>query len=450
MSMNYRLGIFGFFSHPELTKESAHHASGNYGLLDQAAALQWVRKNIAAFGGDPENVTIFGESAGSFSVSALMASPTSKGLIHRAIGESGAFFGKTLTAKPLAESEQEGVKFGASIGADTLEKLRAMSSQETLDAAWKDKNAFRFDPNIDGYFLPESPSEIYAKGNQAHVALLAGWNHDEGNYHIFFGADAPTKENFAKKVSQTYGDKAAEILKAFPAETDEQAKTSADLLATANFIGYGTWKWIEMQLKTGKSPVYRYEFDQAPPLAPPVAGAAPEESRGAYHSAEIEFVFGMLDSKKLPWRPADYALSEQMGSYWTNFAEDRKSKCRRTAAVAAVFRKRRLPGDAPGSHAPRLSGSTARAIRSTGQGVGKALAQFLPRLCRFIPGAVIDQEAWTASGWNLMAAAMVSTMKMAITTTWLIKNGGSEPVGASTCREGTFIKSCAINTNTFR
>jgi para-nitrobenzyl esterase len=321
VSMNYRLGIFGFFSHPQLTKESPHHASGNYGLLDQAAALQWVHKNITTFGGDPENVTIFGESAGSFSVSALMASPTSKTLIHRAIGESGAFFGRTLSAKPLAESEQDGVKFGASIGADTLEKLRAMTSQQTLDAASKDKNAFRFGPNIDGYFFPESPSEIFAKGNQAHVALLAGWNHDEGNYHMFFGTDAATKDNFAKKASQTYGEKAPGVLKAFPADTDEQAKSSADLLATANFIGYGTWKWIEMQVKTGDSPVYRYEFDQAPPLPPPAPGAPPQESRGAYHSAEIEFVFGMLDSKKLPWRPEDYALSEQMGSYWTNFAK---------------------------------------------------------------------------------------------------------------------------------
>ena len=173
VSMNYRLGIFGFFSHSELTKESPHHASGNYGLQDQAAALQWVRKNIAAFGGDPENVTIFGESAGSFSVSALMASPTSKALLHRAIGESGAFFGRTLTAKPLAESEQDGVKFAQSIGADTLEKLRGMTAQQTLDAASKDKNAFRFGPDIDGYFFPESPSEIYAKGNEAHVTLLA-------------------------------------------------------------------------------------------------------------------------------------------------------------------------------------------------------------------------------------------------------------------------------------
>src|ERR1700676_1098624 len=292
VSMNYRLAIFGFFSHRELTKESPHHASGNYGLLDQAAALQWVRKNIAAFGGDPENVTIFGESAGSFSVSALMASPTSKRLIHRAIGESGAFFGRTLTAKPLAESEQDGVKFAQSIGADSLEKLRAMTSQQTLDSASKDKNAFRFGPNIDGYFFPDSPTEIYAKGNEAHVALLAGWNHDEGNYHMFFGTDPPTKANYAKKAAQMFGEKAPDVLKTFPGDTDEQAKSSADLIATANFIGYGTWKWIEMQAKLGDATVDRYEFDQAPPLADGVAaqGATPL----AYHSAEIEFVFGML------------------------------------------------------------------------------------------------------------------------------------------------------------
>jgi para-nitrobenzyl esterase len=251
-----------------------------------------------------------------------MASPTSKGLIHRAIGESGAFFGRTLTAKPLAESEQDGVKFAQSIGADTLENLRAMTSQQTLDAASKDKNAFRFGPNIDGYFFPESPAGIYAQGNEAHVTLLAGWNRDEGNYHTFFGTDPATKENYAKKVIQMFGEKTPDVLKAFPGDTDEQAKTSAELLSTAGFIGYGTWKWIEMQVKTGDSAVYRYEFDQAPPLAPPAPGApAPTDSPRAYHSAEIEFVFGVLDSKKLPWRPEDYELSEQMGSYWTNFAK---------------------------------------------------------------------------------------------------------------------------------
>ena len=319
VSMNYRLGIFGFFSHPELSKESPHHASGNYGLLDQAAALQWVRNNIGAFGGDSENVTIFGESAGSFSVSALMTSPTSKTLIHRAIGESGAFFGRTLNTKPLADSEQDGAKFGGTIGADSLEKLRAMNAKDLLDAAMKDRNAFRFGPNIDGYFFPESPAATYAKGNQAHVSLLAGWNRDEGNYHMIFSADPVTSENYSRALDKQFGSNAPEVLRAFPGASEEQLKTSADLLATANFIGYGTWKWIDMQSKLGGVSVYRYEFDQPLP-ADPAAPASPDRPR-VNHASEIEFVFGALDSKKLPWRPEDYELSEQMGSYWTNFAK---------------------------------------------------------------------------------------------------------------------------------
>lgn len=319
VSMNYRLGVFGFFSHPELAKESPNHASGNYGLLDQAAALEWVHKNIAAFGGDPEKVTIFGESAGSFSVSAQMASPVAKKLIHRAMGESGAFFGRTLPTKSLAESEADGAKWGESIGAESLEKLRTMTAQQILDAANEGNNAFRFGPNIDGYFFPESPAEIYAKREQAHVELLAGWNHDEGNYHAFFGKDEPTKENYVKKIDQRYGDEAAEVLKLFPGGTDEQAQESAGLLATANFIAYGTWKWIEEQRELDGPAVYRYEFDDAPPL--PETGAPPGATPTAYHSSEIEFVFGMLKSKNLPWRPQDFKLSEEMGAYWTNFAK---------------------------------------------------------------------------------------------------------------------------------
>ncbi|HYL62778.1 MAG TPA: carboxylesterase/lipase family protein [Candidatus Methylomirabilis sp.] len=319
VSMNYRLGIFGFFSHPELTKESPHHASGNYGLLDQAAALEWVRKNIAAFGGDPANLTIFGESAGSFSVCALMASPLSKGLIHRAIGESGAFFGRTLNAKPLAESEEAGAKFGEANGAATIQQLRAIPAQQLLETSMKDRNAFRFGPNIDRYFFPESPVEIYKKGEQAHIDLLAGWNHDEGNFHVFFGKDAATKENYAKKIEEANKGDAPEVLKMFPGETDEQAKESAGLLATANFIGYGTWKWIESQAQLNAAAVYRYEFDQPRPLA--ATGEAPGAVPLAVHSAEIEYVFGMLKTKNLPWQPEDFELSEQMQAYWTNFAK---------------------------------------------------------------------------------------------------------------------------------
>ena len=316
VSMNYRLGIFGFFSHPGLTAESAHHTSGNYGLMDQAAALEWVRKNIAAFGGDPNNVTIFGESAGSFSVSALMASPLSKGLIHAAVGESGAFFGKTVSAKPLAESERRDAVFAESLGLKSVGQLRAVSAQKLLEASRGENDNLRFRPNIDGYFMPATAYEIYAKGEQAHVPLLAGWNRDEGNYQQFFGKEQANKENYAAKIRQLFGEAAAEALKLFPGGSGEEVKSSAALLSTADFIALETWKWMEMHLQTEEAAVYRYEFDHVPP-----ASEGHEAEAGlAYHSAEIEYVFGTLNSKKISWRAEDYKLSEQMGTYWTNFA----------------------------------------------------------------------------------------------------------------------------------
>jgi para-nitrobenzyl esterase len=243
----------------------------------------------------------------------------SKELVHRAIGESGAFFGRTLSTKTLADSEAEGVKFGEANGAATLDKLRAIDAPKLLEEALAGGNGFRFGPNIDGYFFPESPTEIYKKGKQAHIALLAGWNHDEGNFHTYFGKDPATKETYLKKVTETAGASTDSMLKLFPAATDEQAQASAGLLSTANFIGYSTWKWIEMQTELKGPAVYRYEFDQAPPL--PESGAPPGATPMAYHSAEIEYVFGMLNSKKLPWRKADFDLSDYMGSYWTNFAK---------------------------------------------------------------------------------------------------------------------------------
>jgi len=316
VSMNYRLGIFGFFSHPGLTAESAHHASGNYGLMDQAAALKWVHENIAAFGGDPNNVTIFGESAGSFAVSALMASPLSKGLIHAAIGESGAFFAKTSRAKPLAESERRDVVFAESLGLKSVGQLRGVSAEKILhaEANWRD---LTFDPNVDGYFIPSRPCDIYAKGEQAHVPLLAGWNRDESSYQQLLGSDPISQERYASIIRRLFGEAAPEALKLFPGGSDGEVKRSAALLSTADFTALGTWKWLEMQLQTGEAPVYRYEFDQVPPAS---EGHAAEAGL-AYHSAEIEYVFGTLDWKKIKWRPEDYKLSEQMGTYWTNFAK---------------------------------------------------------------------------------------------------------------------------------
>jgi para-nitrobenzyl esterase len=316
VSMNYRLGIFGFFAHPDLARESGRNAAGNYGLLDQVAALEWVKRNVAAFGGDPGNVTIFGESAGSFSVSELMASPIAKGLFYRAIGESGgAFASQGLPFHTLAESSEAGAKFATdALGAKSLAELRALPAQKVLETAAATKT-IRFAPNVDGYFLPETVAAIFAAGKQSDVPLLAGWNMDEGGPAA---VNAPEGQVVKLKelAQKEFGDKADEFLKHYSGENDAQADRAMKDYAGDHFIAFSTWKWLEAQKSTGKSPVYRYRFDMlhpADPKRPP--------NPGAYHSAEIEFVFGALDSENwISWRPEDHTLSEQMRKYWSNFA----------------------------------------------------------------------------------------------------------------------------------
>ena len=318
VSMNYRLGVFGFFVHPDLAKESGHNAAGNYGLMDQLAALQWVHENIIAFGGDPANVTIFGESAGSFSVSAQMASPLAKGLFQRAIGESGAAFSRSgLSFDPLSVREEKDVKVvSEKLGVSTLPELRAIPADKLLQAFAPPKSpGFDFGPGIDGYFLPEPVPSIFAAGKQNDVALLAGWNHDEGSYEI--GPQRPTPESMKATAEKDFGEKADEFLKLYPAATPQQALRSAEDYAGDKFIAMATWAWIEAQTKTGKQPVYRYRFDMTPIPSDP---SAPR--MGAYHSAEIEYVFGQLDSKTdVTWRPDDRQLSVIMQKYWSNFAK---------------------------------------------------------------------------------------------------------------------------------
>ena len=216
VSINYRTNIFGFFVHPELTKESPHHAAGNYGLLDQVAALRWVQKNIAAFGGDPKRVTIAGESAGSISVSALMASPLSRDLIAGAIGESGAMT-SSLPPQPLADAEQNGVKFASAAGADSLAALRAMSAEQIQEALTKARGV-RFSTALDGYFLPKPLTAIYEAGEQAKVPLLAGSNTQEQPARAVLGEGDPTPETLANAIRKFYGDKADDILKAYAAD----------------------------------------------------------------------------------------------------------------------------------------------------------------------------------------------------------------------------------------
>jgi para-nitrobenzyl esterase len=333
VTVNYRLGVFGFFAHPELTKESPQHASGNYGLLDQYAALRWVQKNIAAFGGDPKRVTIAGESAGSISVSAQMASPLSKNLIAGAIGESGSIIG-ALSAVPLADGEQTGLKFAASLGnseAPSLAALRSMPAEQLLEATAKPGLA-RFTPTVDGYFFPKAPAEIYAAGEQARVPLLAGSNSEESGYFAILGREQPTVENYRKALQRFYNDKADEIFKLYPASNETEVMDAAQDLAGDRFIGYSTWKWMDLATRTGGKPTYYYLYAHPRPAMRTETGNAGGGSgsqatanqrprpRGAVHSAEIEYAMGNLDSNQVyAWTSDDYKVSKVMQEYFANF-----------------------------------------------------------------------------------------------------------------------------------
>ena len=337
ISVNYRLGVFGFFAHPELTKESPRHASGNYALFDQAAALQWVKQNIAAFGGDPQRVTIAGESAGSIAVSAQMASPLSKGLIAGAIGESGSII-SALSAVPLLEGEQSGVKFADAINVTSLAALRAMPADQLLEATAK-PGLPRFSPTVDGYFFPKAPADIFAAGEQAHVPLLAGSNSEESGYFGILGRETPTVENYRKALQRLYNDKADEVFKLYPAANETEVMDAAQDLASDRFIAYSTWKWVDLSTKTGGKPTYYYLYARPRPAmraemgnaAPGLAGgvvtgaaatAANQrpKARGAVHSAEIEYAMGNLDSNKVyAWAPEDQQVSKTMQAYFANF-----------------------------------------------------------------------------------------------------------------------------------
>ena len=344
VSLNYRTNIFGFFVHPELTKESPHHASGNYGLLDQVAALRWVQQNIAAFGGDPKRVTIAGESAGSISVSALMASPLSRDLMAGAICESGAAIA-SLPPRPLAEAEQNGEKFAAAAGADSLAALRAMPAQQLQEAAAK-AQGIRFSTAMDGYFLSKTLTEIALAGEQAKIPLLAGSNTEEQGVRSVLAGGDPTPETLADAIKKFYGDKAEPVLKAYAATTTDEVFEAAMHLASARFISYGTWKWTELHMQTGGKPVYRYLYAKVRPAylgmpgQPPPATPAPERAgeaagrggaqqaqapRGAVHSAEIQYAMGNLDlDKRYTWEPADYDVSKTMQAYFVNFIKTGK------------------------------------------------------------------------------------------------------------------------------
>lgn len=334
VTVNYRLNIFGFFAHPELSAEAPYKASGNYGLLDQAAALKWVQKNIAAFGGDPKKVTIAGESAGSISVSAQMASPLSRGLIAGAIGESGAGINPTLAPVPLAEAEKVGAEFAKNAGYPSLAKLRALSTREIYEI-YNESKRFGFPTVIDGYFYPKTITEIFNAREQAQVPLLLGWNSAEIPGAAFMFGQPNKDENYIARVKKEYPNDYEEVLKLYPHGSEKEIELSATALASDRFIAYSTWKWFDLHRNNSSQPVYRYLYSKLRPplvdqsLASGLAGgtvrkdgAAPKapEPVGAPHACEIEYCMGNLHLiKEYAWTADDYKVSETMTNYFANF-----------------------------------------------------------------------------------------------------------------------------------
>ncbi len=370
VTVNYRLGIFGFFAHPELTQESPVHAAGNYGLLDQNAALEWVHENIRAFGGDPKKVTIAGESAGSFSVSAQMASPLSKKLFARAIGESGSILG-SFAPVSLSQAEQLGIQFADSIGAKSLADLRAIPAEELLKKAAGPGRPW-FPLTIDGYFLPRNPLEIYQAGDQARVPLLVGWNSQESGPQGVLGPNEPTPDHLADAIKKLYGDQADAVLKAYSAQDNETARQVATDLASDRFIAYSTWKWSDLQRKTAHQPVYRYYFQRPRPATVDGQPAA----TGAVHSAEIEYALGNLSRNQVyAWTGDDRKVSQTLQGYFVNFIKTGNPNGRDLPKWPANSNSTRKPvevmhidvqsGAQPESHADRYAVLDALAARTS-------------------------------------------------------------------------------------
>jgi para-nitrobenzyl esterase len=318
VSIAYRVGPMGFLALPALSAESQHHVSGNYGLLDQLAALRWIQNNIAAFGGDPHRVTIFGESAGGISVSILAASPLGRGLFQGAISESGGSFGPTRTPPAMGENlqtlrnaERDGLAFEKRLGVSSLAQLRRLPAERVQHAS---PSGVRFWPVLDGWVIPGDQFDLYDKGRYNDVPVLIGTNSDEG---ALFGG-SPTRSDYEQMVRARFGPFATRILQQYPATAAQWRQSSMDLMRDAGFAWH-TWVWARLQAKTGKSKVYVYYFDHVPPRP---ADAPWRNARGAVHSEEIAYVFQYDQSPSLPWSSTDRLLSTDMSTYWTDFARN--------------------------------------------------------------------------------------------------------------------------------
>jgi para-nitrobenzyl esterase len=315
VSIAYRVGQLGFLAHPELSAETTNHVSGNYGLLDMTAGLQWVQKNIAAFGGDADKVTIFGESAGGIAVSMLCASPLAKGLFHGAISQSGGSFGPPRPTtfpgenlKRLPDAERAGDAYAKSAGVSSIAELRKIApdklpAERGLGMSW---------PIIDGRVIPDDQYKLYEAGKYNDLPILIGYNSDEGASF----SPPKTPEDYIAGVKTRYGKFAEDLIKAYPVGTNTVPKTARDLMRDAAF-GWHTWSWARLAAQTGKSKVFYYYFDQHPEFPE----GSPRAGYGSPHGMDVSYVFQHLNPKNPQTTKADLEISDTMSTYWVNFAK---------------------------------------------------------------------------------------------------------------------------------
>ena len=315
VTLNYRVGPLGFLAHPELSAESPRGVSGNWGLVDQIAGLRWVQRNIAAFGGDPDRVTIFGESAGGIAVSMLCASPEANGLFHGAISQSGGSFGPTRPTtypgenmRTLRQAEASGVAYAGRAGVSSLAELRRLPP-ERLPGGWGSGAAW---PIVDGWIIPDDQHRLYEAGNYNDVDILVGYNSDEG---LSFSRDKSAAEYVANTRAR-YGPHADALLAAYPPDGERAGRAARNLMRDAAF-GWQTWAWATLQARSGASRVFYYYFDQHP-----ARGAdAPEADHGMPHGVDVPYVFQTLDRNDSRLTAGDWAISDTVSTYWTNFAK---------------------------------------------------------------------------------------------------------------------------------
>lgn len=350
VTVNYRLDVFGFFAHPEAIAESGYGATGNYGFLDQLAALKWVRDNIAKFGGDSAQVTIGGQGAGAVSVSAHMASPLSRGLFARAIGQSAGLF-TPINLWSQKHAKKVSTEFAARLGAPSLQALRSKPADKLLDVIDVAEDVpFGFWPIIDGYFLTDSPEAVFTTGGQARVPLLIGSNSQEAHFTRLLEWRTPSAENWRQLIEELFPfDQPASLMTLYPAHDEQSVMRAGTALATDMMFGLSTRIWADLHRKTGAAPVYYYLFTQA---RPPLSGSATPEQReeydarpqpvmGAEHGAEVEYMFDNLAKQpQYAWTAQDREASRVFSDYVVRFVKTGNPNAQDLAEI-------RSPGERP-------------------------------------------------------------------------------------------------------